>query len=280
MDNTCLLIKKHIEEVFDIPFVVKAGKEYNDPYYIVFPENELEELFSVKILFRQNIRMIIEIHPQKYAAEMIKDMQNADQQKRNLFCKYIQLFKNNHAKVDMYINRGLANPSDENVWEQEWKQFRMRATKILSEGEGDLVESIARWAELSVGMMLTLLKIERLEQEERKHAEGKISQVLINKYERNPINRQLCLAANGYSCKICGFDFAAFYGELGKNFIHVHHIEMVSSFGGEYYLDPQKDLIPVCPNCHAMLHKMNPPIQPELLQEIIISNKEKQGDCK
>lgn len=53
---------------------------------------------------------------------------------------------------------------------------------------------------------------------------------------------------------------------------------MVSSFGGEYYLDPKKDLIPVCPNCHAMLHRKNPPLEPAELRQIIDLNNIKQGD--
>ena len=118
----------------------------------------------------------------------------------------------------------------------------------------------------------------RQEQDDGKYGEGKIDQVLVNKYERNPINRQLCLAVNGYVCKICGFDFEKKYGDIGKGFIHVHHIEMVSSFGGEYYLDPKKDLIPVCPNCHAMLHRKNPPLEPAELRQIIDLNNIKQGD--
>jgi 5-methylcytosine-specific restriction protein A len=29
----------------------------------------------------------------------------------------------------------------------------------------------------------------------------------------------------------------------------------ISTIGKEYLLDPVKDLVPVCPNCHAMLHR-------------------------
>lgn len=123
--------------------------------------------------------------------------------------------------------------------------------------------------------MMALLTLEDVDNEQ-KYLEGKVSQVLTNKYERNPANRELCLAANGYLCKICGFDFEDKYGKIGYKFIHVHHIQMVSSFGREYYLDPVKDLIPVCPNCHAMLHRTNPPMKPEELKELI--RKQQNGD--
>ena len=42
-------------------------------------------------------------------------------------------------------------------------------------------------------------------------------------------------------------------------------------------LDPINDLIPVCPNCHAMLHRRNPSLMVEELRnaimEIYYSNK-------
>ncbi|GAG62837.1 unnamed protein product [marine sediment metagenome] len=35
------------------------------------------------------------------------------------------------------------------------------------------------------------------------------------------------------------------YGEIGKNFIHVHHKKALNRIGREYMVDPFKDLIPV-----------------------------------
>ena len=55
-----------------------------------------------------------------------------------------------------------------------------------------------------------------------------------------------------------GFDFGEVYGELGEGFIHVHHLLDLSTIGEEYEVDPIKDLHPVCPNCHAMLHREVP----------------------
>lgn len=82
MDTECVLIKKHLEEKYDLPFSVKFRKEYNDPVYIITPENELEELFEVRLVFRQNIRLIIEVQPQKYAAGLLSDIQRAGKKKR------------------------------------------------------------------------------------------------------------------------------------------------------------------------------------------------------
>ena len=90
------------------------------------------------------------------------------------------------------------------------------------------------------------------------YTEGKVKQVLINNYERNTIARKKCIEHYGVTCQVCTFNFKDIYGELGKDFIHVHHVVDISTIGNEYSIDPIKDLIPVCPNCHAMLHKNKP----------------------
>ena len=85
--------------------------------------------------------------------------------------------------------------------------------------------------------------------------EGAKKTVIVNQYERNQEARKKCIAEHGYICKVCGMDFEKTYGEIGRGFIHVHHIVPISTIGEEYQLDPVKDLVPVCPNCHAMLHR-------------------------
>lgn len=65
---------------------------------------------------------------------------------------------------------------------------------------------------------------------------------------------------------VCGLDFELKYGEIGKGFIHVHHLRELSKLGRDYKVDPLRDLRPVCPNCHAMLHTKSPAILPEDLK--------------
>ncbi|WP_242926717.1 HNH endonuclease [Pontibacter vulgaris] len=102
--------------------------------------------------------------------------------------------------------------------------------------------------------------------------EGTPNQVLVTKYERNPFARQTCIDHYGLSCQVCDFNFEERFGELGQNFIHVHHLNQISSIGGQYQVDPIKDLRPVCPNCHAMLHKRKEPYTIEELKEFISIN--------
>jgi len=85
--------------------------------------------------------------------------------------------------------------------------------------------------------------------------EGAKKEIIINRYERNPIARQKCLDFHGVNCLVCNMNFEKVYGEVGCGFIHVHHLIPLHSIKEEYIVNPETDLIPVCPNCHAMLHQ-------------------------
>ena len=99
--------------------------------------------------------------------------------------------------------------------------------------------------------------------------EGSKKQIIVNSYERNPKARQECIKYYGKKCFVCGFDFEEKYGEIGKGFIHIHHIKPLSEINEEYEVNPIQDLRPVCPNCHAMIHKRNPPYSMEEIQSLL-----------
>ena len=105
--------------------------------------------------------------------------------------------------------------------------------------------------------------------ENTEYAEGKTKKVIVNSYERNQIARKKCIEHFGVICRVCSFDFEKKYGEIGKNFIHVHHKIDISTIGNEYSVDPINDLIPVCPNCHSMLHKKKPAYTIDELKQMI-----------
>lgn len=99
--------------------------------------------------------------------------------------------------------------------------------------------------------------------------EGALVTIKANRYERNQKARRECVAKKGYHCLVCGRDFESTYGEIGRGFIHVHHLTPISTIGQEYELNVDTDLVPVCPNCHYMLHRKNPPYTIEELKDIV-----------
>lgn len=86
------------------------------------------------------------------------------------------------------------------------------------------------------------------------YMEGAQKVILTSRYERNPKARARCIAVHGSACTVCGFDFGVAFGEEFSGKIEVHHIKPISEIGEEYVVDPVRDLVPVCPNCHMMLH--------------------------
>ncbi|MCA8213713.1 hypothetical protein LGN20_07325 [Burkholderia cepacia] len=100
------------------------------------------------------------------------------------------------------------------------------------------------------------------------YAEGAAKTVTVNAYERSIKARNACIEHYGARCFVCAFDFGATYGSIGKGFIHVHHLYDISLIGETYKIDYVKDLRPVCPNCHSMLHTQRPAMSIEELKVI------------
>lgn len=103
--------------------------------------------------------------------------------------------------------------------------------------------------------------------------------ITVNAYERSSEARKACIRHHGTVCKGCGFDFEKTYGDLGKDFIHVRHITPLKTIAENYKIDPVTDLVPLCPNCHAMVHRSNEsrPLSVEALHSIIDEAKKRAG---
>ncbi|MDE8069361.1 HNH endonuclease [Erysipelothrix rhusiopathiae] len=83
----------------------------------------------------------------------------------------------------------------------------------------------------------------------------KVSSII---YERNPESRKMCLMIKGLNCSVCNINFREEYGAIGENYIHVHHQRPLHSYKNPKLTNVVEDLFPVCPNCHAMIHKTDP----------------------
>jgi 5-methylcytosine-specific restriction protein A len=110
-----------------------------------------------------------------------------------------------------------------------------------------------------------------IEKEIESLKEGKLIEVLVNRFERNQKARDICIAHYGAICAACTFDFSTAYPGIAnaKGFIHVHHKIPLSEIKAEYIVDPINDLIPLCANCHSIVHLRNPPMDVEELKEIL-----------
>lgn len=98
--------------------------------------------------------------------------------------------------------------------------------------------------------------------------EGDKERIKVNRYERDRRNREHAIALHGVACLACNTRMADRYGEIADGFIHVHHVKSLSTTG-HYTPDIEKDLIPLCPNCHSVVHLANPPLTLEELKRKI-----------
>ncbi|WP_455671478.1 HNH endonuclease [Phocaeicola sp.] len=109
-------------------------------------------------------------------------------------------------------------------------------------------------APTSVSKQPPALKFRQETEGERRHILKEMDIVY-----RNPQLRQQCLDKYGYQCQCCGMDFVTVYGEKpGANFIEVHHLKPISSYETDGV--PENfvgNLVPLCSNCHSMIHRIN-----------------------
>ncbi len=87
--------------------------------------------------------------------------------------------------------------------------------------------------------------------------------------ERSSALRTLALLRQGTDCRACGFSFGAVYGLVGEGFAEVHHLAPLASLQGEASVDPVTDVAVLCANCHRMVHREDPPLTPDELNEIV-----------
>lgn len=107
------------------------------------------------------------------------------------------------------------------------------------------------------------------------YVEGSPRAISTTRFERNPMARAACIDYYGAKCAACDLSFADRYGPEAKGYIHVHHLVPISRWGIAYQIDPVKDMRPMCPNCHAMVHDKTPPRSIEYVREMILRNEKR-----
>lgn len=275
MTDWCLKLKNKLEETFSMPFEVSLSVVDGEEQYTCYPTNSEEMFFTVKAFIHNQIRLVVEIAPQKFAGAILNDMAQANRSQRKIFFQYIDLLNSEKAKISFAVNNELV--SSERTWPENWHYFRSRIDLVpIPEiaGDDELFSLLSKWMIHGISLVLSLLTLEdntsciNLSPEK----EGEAKEIISKRYERSRANREICLAHKGYSCYVCGFNFLERYGLLGKDYIEVHHTTPVSEMGDDYEFDIDRDLVPVCSNCHSMLHRKKPPYTIDELQDVIAQN--------
>ena len=142
----------------------------------------------------------------------------------------------------------------------KWHPLRAKSKKALGKGETPHVSTPA--TPTTAKPVVKLVEGAILQERDREI------------HQRNPRLRQLCIEAYGnrYECVVCGMNFVSTYGEIGKEFIEVHHLYPISETDGEHEVNPATDMIPLCSNCHSMIHRLEDKSDWKKLKELYEQN--------
>ncbi len=218
--------------------------------------------------------------PDTYAGELVRAMGESSPEARQAFGSLAESFREMGNRIKLNINGSPVLTISE-LPPAPWRKFQLNVRRLTDATNGDETALQACAEEIAtacLALILTLLPLEEddtvpIPMYESGLPEGACTRVTVNRYERSPVNRAACIAAHGTTCNVCGFDFGNTYGPFCHGFIEVHHRTPVSRMGSGYIIDPVRDLVPLCSNCHAAVHRTDPPIEPEALAAIIAKNR-------
>jgi len=227
-------------------------------------------LFDIGLINEPSHARVL-LKPDRFAGQFVRLVQGALREKPSIWAHFLEAIEMEDIETQVQINEEIVEihqlPKD------RWQTFEIECKKRIPPSEkSNRNEFIKDVITVSLGMILTtnIFEFHDESSEESGLPEGAKTSILVNKYERNLTNRMLCIKHHGTQCWVCEISFEEIYGDLGKDFIQVHHVTPVSQLGTDYVIKPKKDLIPVCSNCHSMIHRnRNDPLMPNQLRKII-----------
>lgn len=151
------------------------------------------------------------------------------------------------AKIDGQYLETIPTNRTSNYWRD--------GVRLISQNDYDAILSRAKTIaiEIEIATKEPVAEIDPLAFESAN--EGSRTSYFGTRYERQRDLRLKAIAIHGLACKACGFDFGKAYGDYAKGFIHVHHVVPISAYGGEKAVNPETDLVTLCANCHAVVHR-------------------------
>ncbi|RXF70531.1 hypothetical protein EKH83_07765 [Arcticibacter tournemirensis] len=205
--------------------------------------------------------------PDTFAAALLRTIKGSSEIQKQEFLNLISAFTKRGTKT--YL-KGQLLSGVETADNLDLNGFDLICVGFTdhSDDSGVILETV----NACIALILSLLPIENISEDLEENGaalEGAYSRIEVNRYERNPANRAAAIAFHGAFCQVCGFDFRKVYGSIGHGYIEVHHLVPVSELGGTYAVNPITDLLPLCANCHSMVHRKNPPMSPEELKAIM-----------
>lgn len=256
------ILKDSLESNFHIGFkVVSLGPNQ----FVISLEKGDDRYFKLHIT-TSAVRIKIKLDLEKHARELLYIINQSSLVHRKNFVEIWQKMSEN---ISVSINQQELSQEQFLINSDSWKSFEIKYNYIYSDDE-DFEQLLSQRVVYICSMMLSLFDYAI---EGYKEGEEIVVTETHKKHERNRRNRILCLAIKGYTCSVCGINFKDVYGDIGKDYIEIHHHIPVASMKDGHIVNISDELFPLCSNCHSMVHRRNPPYSIEELRSMIEENK-------
>ena len=237
-----------------------------------------DHAFAVRATMRWR-RIVVAFEAGTFAGDLLAAMGNADPTGRAAFRSILAECTSRGGDIDFRVNDTRCDPQSEETWPTHWSRLSLTLNRRIDpevrEGERGLGETL-QWSRLFVAAIVVLLPLHPADADESPavvgFAEGAPTVQQSTSYERDPRNRAAAIAIWGCRCQACGLDFGERYGAVANGFIEVHHVTPVSALEPGTIVDPARDLVPLCPNCHTVAHRRDPPFNVEELGRMLRGN--------
>ena len=273
---------QHLEKVISgetgLEFEAETGVDSEGQrWYLLRPRGlTADHTFGIRTTLGWR-RLRIDFEPGKFAGALLAEMGNADADGRSGFQAVLADCRRVGSQIDLEINSVPLPFDSEEVWAQAWNRLVLSMNKGqlelgIDEGEPD-AQIVCRWTGRFAAAVVAILPTEEagegVETDVIGYPEGALTTVQTNRYERDRRNRAAAIAIHGTACKGCGLEMGTRYGSVASGMIEIHHVTPVSELGAGYVIDPARDLVPLCPNCHAVVHRNTPPFTVAELRECL-----------
>jgi 5-methylcytosine-specific restriction enzyme A len=275
------LLRRKLETKFQVSLISQLETVDGGAFDSIRPAT-LEQGNSFAVLLARTHRQFeASFRADNFAGALLRAMSESDQSVKSLFGKARQSAESSGTQVYVAINGDASHDCINHA--DRWVKVEIDVSRRFPSANLP-VDLLATAFEVSSTCLLLALALTGTDEAGLTLTDNAVSglpegakvRVEVNRYERSPINRAACIEHYGLQCQCCGFDFEKFYGPLGDGYIEVHHRTPVSQMGPGYMVDPAKDLIPLCANCHSAVHRSSLPVPVEELRALI----EKRQSCQ
>lgn len=202
----------------------------------------------------------------RWAGELVAAMGQTDEEGKRIWVDLVsRCTAGDGGRLTMTVNGKLVDAMEPALWPSNWQLLTIafeRPRVALDDYDATAMglTSPEIWIARFGAAIAALLPIQEVEVGQfEPDVEGDPRLAAHFSYERSRRNRAAAISIHGYDCHACSTNMEKVYGPLGADFIHVHHENMLAAQGGARLVDPYTDLVPLCPNCHAIAHRRRPP---------------------